>query len=150
MGNHPNRRMCLSGRDDVCHEIIEEALTARGDMPYPPALRATLLWFAIREGGAGSMDRLAASVGPEPVPRWNTPDAADAARVLLGPITDIRTHLERASGLDGDVLIQRWREQILQGRPVPITADGRGRASTMLWILLFVGLATRSTRWRSR
>jgi hypothetical protein len=82
------------------------------------------------------------------VPTFNTPLAPDPAGVLLGPLTDIRKHLERASGLDGDVLIRRWRQQVFDGRPMPITADERGRASTMLWILLFAGLAMRSTRWR--
>jgi hypothetical protein len=142
--NAIEREACLDGAIRACHEMLEDALTGQGHMPYPSILRASLLWFALREGGPGAVDRLAASVEPSRS-RVRGPGRAS---LLLGPITDIRTHLERASGLDGDVLIGRWRESILAGRPAPPATDERTRASTMLWIMLFAGLATRSKRWR--
>jgi hypothetical protein len=141
------REACMAGSSDACHELVEGAVTDRSVMPYVHTLRATLLWFALSEGGAGSLDRLVESVAAAGRPAGNTTAVDDAGR-LLGAITDIRTHLERASGLDGDVLIERWRDQTLAGRPGRAATDDRARASTMLWIMLFAGLAARSKRWR--
>jgi len=89
------------------------------------AIRWTFFWNAIRSGGPGAWERAI-----------ERPDATPA---------EVLTH---ASGLEPDQLAAGWLEETLQGRPT-LSADlGVTRWAVFVWVLIFLALALRSTRWR--
>jgi hypothetical protein len=143
------RSECRAGVDRSCREVVVARVLGLGEMPLSAGLRADLLWFALRRGGPGAVDRLNASFG-DAIPEGRNEGAVyatDAAHVL-GPLADIKTHLARAADMDGDVLIELWRQSVMQGRPSPPATDERTRTSTILWVMLFAALSSRSSRWR--
>src|SRR5688500_3169520 len=84
--------------------------------------------------------------GSTPTARLELP--APPASVTLGELTNIRSHLAAAAGMDGDALMRAWLAEVRAARPSPPAPDRRARTSTLLWITLLVALAARSTRGR--
>jgi hypothetical protein len=89
------------------------------------AIRWTLFWHAVEVGGEGAWERALERLDTDP--------------------TDVLTH---ASGLDAEALAESWLDETLQARPT-LSADlGVTRWAVFLWVLIFLALALRSTRWR--
>lgn len=80
-------------------------------------------------------DALAVLLSPE----WTARDAAGSA--------DVKALLEAAAGTRMEVILEGWVEELRAARGGRLPA--RVVASSLIWILLFAGLATRSTRWRA-
>jgi hypothetical protein len=140
------------GPDGACRMIAATNSIPRTAMPYPPAVRASLLWFALERGGAASLDRLTASIQSELAGREPLLDPRDESELMTTPlhpaVRHIREHLGRAAGMDPDALMDAWRSQVLAGAPGPQTPERSERTGVFLWVTLFAALATRSTRWR--
>ncbi|HEX6590120.1 MAG TPA: hypothetical protein VF039_14030 [Longimicrobiales bacterium] len=117
-------RACDEGRTfAACRSLIEQ----RGGPPPPlqPVARASLLAFALEEGGAAAWGVL----------------AADKA----GTIAD---RLGAAAGMDAPALLEAWRARVVTERPTAFADLGRSSASILLWLIVLAALASRSTRWR--
>lgn len=93
--------------------------------------RRNLLHYLVRT----RPDALARLLSPE----WEVRNA--------GSSSDAKALLEAAAGARMDVVLGGWVEELrTHRRPrLPVSAV----ASSLIWVLLFAGLATRSTRWRA-
>lgn len=115
--------------EDRSTEACDLYLTQWYPLPpmFNPQARAAMVWIALRAGGEGAWDRLRADPSATP---------ADLLRA--------------ASGLTSRELATRWRAWLMQGgTPARAVMDGQLLISLM-WIVAFAALATRSTRWRLR
>jgi hypothetical protein len=126
----PAARECVAGSDAAC--VAHLALLAG---PAPPeeyaAVRPLLLRHALRLGGPGALARLA---GAEPTSH----EAGEA----------MRPWLEAAAGAPMEAVVSGWLQEVRAARPDAWAGLGRSQGTTLLWVLLFMALATRSTRWR--
>lgn len=122
-------RACVWERQlDECDAAFERE-EQRGRV-YAPLQRfheanISLLWLALEEGGEGSWGRLIDN---------HHLSAAEA--------------LSAASGLSHDELTERWRDFIIVNRPRSHADIAGSGLLAGLWILIFAGLAMRSTRCR--
>lgn len=122
------RACVVEGQLAECDAAFEFA-ERRGNM-YAPLERfreanISLLWLALEEGGEAAWGRLLDS---------QQLGAAEA--------------LSAASGLSHDQLAERWRDLIIANRPSAHADIAGSGLLAGLWILIFAGLAMRSTRWR--
>ena len=120
------RNACVEERStDACDVFLERWYRV------PPIqdskARSAMVWIALRAGGSGAWDRLRADPGATP---------ADALRF--------------ASGLTTEELGARWRAWVLQGAPPERALLDPHLLTSIMWIVAFAALATRSTRWRLR
>ena len=117
---------CVNDSSDAA---CVDYLTGDADYEVPAPLsfmaRRTLVGVALESGGDGAYTRLLRS--------------RDLGR---------ETSLAAAAGLSPDSLLALWRMEVLSGAPEPTTLTQSGAATTLLWIMIFVAAATRSTRWR--
>lgn len=88
------------------------------------ALRWTLFFHAVDLGGEGAWDRALATADAPP-----------------GQV------LTEVSGMDRRALIASWRDTVETGRPAQATFGG-ARWTVLVWVLIFLAFASRSTRWR--
>jgi hypothetical protein len=123
--DEPAYRRCVEENDArACDPILAE-LDWVTNPPVSDRLRAHVLWYAAREGGENAWAR-ALEAADAPVPEA-------LARIADRPI---------------DQLVAEWREYVVAARPdVHAGLGGRG-TRVLLWSLIFVALAMRSTRWR--
>jgi hypothetical protein len=122
--NQAQREECLEVADyALCDALL--LASAKTWAPLSDGARASLLGFAIDRGGAGAWSRLN--------------EQGDAS---------IEDALAFTSGIALESLIAEWHQWIVEGRPDPYGRLAGKSALTGLWILLFAGLAMRSTRWR--
>lgn len=115
---------CRAGSDlAACDALLDEPM--RRWIPLSGSTRSSILWLALQRGGTDAWSRLVehSSAPPEEV-------------------------LERVSGMELDDLVAEWRRWVLANRPISHAGLGGRSALTLLWIALFLTLATRSTRWR--
>jgi len=118
---------CLRGAAaDACDEFVSDGLGwAFGSVGDDMAMRWTLFWHAIRIGGPQAWERALERVDASPA--------------------DVLTH---ASGLGSEELAASWLDETLQARPT-LSADlAVTRWAVFIWVLIFLALALRSTRWR--
>ena len=94
-------------------------------VPFDAEVRASLLWFALREGGKGAWGRLLAHAD-------DTPQAT----------------LEAASGMPGTELAAAWQRWLVGNRPTRQAGLGSLALGALFWMTLLIALAARSTRWR--
>ncbi len=94
-------------------------------VPFDAEVRASLLWFALREGGTGAWGRLLAHAD-------DTPQAA----------------LEAVSGIPGTELAAAWQRWLVGNRPTRQAGLGSLALGALFWTTLLIALAARSTRWR--
>lgn len=123
---------CRTGDNAACEDLLDDhwemATTPLGRLwavPFDGDLRGSLLWYAVQRGGAGAWSRLLGQAGASPL-----------------------AALEAASGLNGPELVAGWRDSVLEGRSEHRAGLGSLTLTSLLWILLFIALAARSTRWR--
>ncbi len=120
---------CRNGKQRACAEIVSTFYTrftrATAQGTLDPDARQSLVWFALERGGAGA---------------W--------ARLLAHPDATPEQALANVSGLNVDRLCGAWRRWVLRQRPDVSAGLGGGMVMAGFWILLFAGLAARSTRWR--
>jgi hypothetical protein len=116
---------CERGDMDVCDEGLLELYGQL--IPLGGAARATLVSLALEIGGEGALARF--------------------AQPVVFPV-DFREILSETSGVDADTLMAEWRRRALAAKPDRPHADRQARVGTVLWILLFMTFAARSTRWR--
>jgi hypothetical protein len=116
---------CTAGRSQPACDSV-----ARGIPPdvvgesVPPAVRQSLVRFALATGGDGAFDRFAAAAA--------TP----------------RARLEAASNLPMDSLVSRWRATLMDAPRASTAVDLETALSSLAWAALCVGCALRSSRWR--
>jgi len=87
--------------------------------------RALVVLEAVRLGGEGGWGRLI-----------ERPDAAPLDALAY------------AAGTDGPSVVAAWRETVLAARPEIHAGLGGQAGRALLWILMLVAFAARSTRWR--
>jgi len=117
---------CVGGDTTACDLYLT---SARGRaIPLPTTARASLAMFALEMGGEGSLARFS-EARAEPV--------------------DFRDLIARTAGVEPDRVMAEWRRRVMDARPENAGPDEYTRLVTLLWVLLFAGLSTRSTRWRS-
>jgi len=119
------QRCRSSGSVAHCDAFLTTRLDAWARAPMPFEARSSLLWLALEHGGAGAYDRLRAH-------------ATDTPAVAL----------EAASGTEVGALLEEWLAWVRTQRPDVAGQASHSRWLALTWILLFAGLATRSTRWR--
>lgn len=93
--------------------------------PLRPEIRNSLLWFALDRGGEGAWARL-------------------LERAQAGPAEA----LAHASGIPLSTLVQEWQAWVVEHRPRKPRAASTGAGTAVLWTLIFMAFAARSTRWR--
>lgn len=113
------------GSDEACLRYL------RGGTPAPLDWMAvrSLASFALEVGGEGSYERL----------------LAGGRRDRQG----LRTALAAAADMDPDRLAAAWADELRASRPDRSEEARKARWATLLWTIVFAGLAMRSTRWRS-
>jgi hypothetical protein len=123
--DEPSYRRCVEENDArACDPILAE-LDWVTNPPISDRLRAHVLWYAAREGGESAWAR-AIETADAPIPEA-------LARIADRPV---------------DQLVADWRAYVVAARPdVHAGLGGRG-TRVLLWSLIFVALAMRSTRWR--
>jgi hypothetical protein len=115
-------RDCVAGDTGAC--AVALGLHPDNDVVVRPVVRRSFLHYLLRTR-PGALERL-----------MTTDDAH----------TGLADLLERAAGGPLDPVVAGWREDVLAHPPRALPASVVG--TSLFWILLFVGLATRSTRWR--
>jgi hypothetical protein len=88
--------------------------------------RRLLLDVALEVGGDGTYGRIATTSG-----------------------SGVEQRLTAAARVEGDTLIARWREAVLNARPKTQAVGAFEGLAALVWVLGLVFLATRSSRWRS-
>ena len=125
-GNHP----CVVRRDsEVCYQYMMtraegDFLTTSVDAPLGEVSRGSFLSFLLAEKGALAFAPLL--VGGD----------------SIGPV------LARAADGDLERVAQRWLERVLANRPQSAGTTAASRLITLFWVLVFLGFALRSTKWR--
>lgn len=121
-----NFRAYAHCRDAGIMEQCFAILRSYGGPPMPLGRipRANFLVFALERGGPGAMARLTASR------------------------SDATSSIESAAGTDVRTLAREWRENIEAARPVANAGTGAAGAATLIWAVIAMGFALRSTRRR--
>lgn len=70
------------------------------------------------------------------------------ARFFADTAAAVPDRLEAAAGMPLDSLLAAWRATVLEHRPEPMAIPAATQWMTAAWVLVLLGLATRSTRWR--
>ena len=119
-------RDCIrDGDDQAC---IASMNRAPGGAPEPPLgaqARQLLVALAIIDGGAEAYDRLIDHAGQP-----------------------IEARIGTAAGVPIDTLVSRWRARILAIHPKTVAADARAAWAAVVWGVLLMVVALRSSRWR--
>lgn len=117
------------GQQAACDRFLVTAYSLL--IPLDRHARASLAMVALDMGGDGALARFA-----EPVVAPS------------GSLSNPRDLLARTAGTDADAVMAEWLRRVAAVRP-DRAGLGRGeRFLAFLWILFFVALSTRSTRWR--
>lgn len=122
-------RCITSGNDLTCESFFAELPPQLFEpfvrVPLGEEVIADLARFALEAGGKGSFERL-----------------------LPGPGRDLQSRLGSAALMGTDDLVLAWVDDVV-GRGVDRGRDSRRRrSSALLWYVLFMIPAARSTRWR--
>jgi hypothetical protein len=118
------RASCEKGELDACDRHLLEvygSLIPLGDA------RGSLVSVALEMGGEGALVRFAESATLPP---------------------DFRKVLANTAGTDADAVMTEWHHRALAAKPDRPRADQQARVGTLLWMLLFMAFATRSSRCR--
>jgi hypothetical protein len=127
------------GRDHPAY--CEEALSFYWDelAPLGDASKASLVSVALEMGGRGSLIRFKETRG------YHTNAGGNRE---LGEATDYREILSSAADASPDAVMSEWLRRVQAAKPDRAETDKEARFGAILWITLFIALATRSTRWR--
>ena len=119
------RAACEAGDLESCDEVLLSSYEQL--VPLNRDARTSLAAVAIEMGGTGSFARFREPVAFPP---------------------DYREIIARTAGVDADEIMARWHERVMAAKPDRPRADREARVGSVLWILLFMAFAARSTRWR--
>jgi hypothetical protein len=150
------RGLCMSGSEPACSEWLTTFLPWSAIPPVPRSARASLVEFALRRGGTGALERMNDEFGSfqsrsaKAMGRWGRPIGPNVREAAVDSGRRLRGALEAASGTDAATLMREWQASIrgYSRAADPVRPSGSSRTVTIAWMLLFAGLATRSTRWR--
>lgn len=119
----PDRDACEAGDDAACRRLLPPA-----EVPPPlsRAARHALVQLALDRGGPGAFARLARD-----------------------PAASLPAQLAAAAALPLEELVREWHARTVRAQPHAHAGLGITLAATLVWSLLFVWLATRSTRCRT-
>jgi hypothetical protein len=119
----------VRGCTDLNDVAACDALLGRLDwVPWVPVsdrLRTHALWLAVSVGGSDAWGRAL--------------ERADA------PVVDV---LEHVSGLSIQEFLTVWRDELISNRPDARAGFGGQGSRVLVWSLIFMAFAMRSTRWR--
>ena len=122
-------KTCVEGSLEACDTALRDYSDryqdARWASPVAEDVRASMLWYALQQGGTGAWGRLLDHADDDPL-----------------------SALQAASGLDGPVLARGWRAWLLASRPADHAGLGSLTLGALFWFLLLITFAARSTRWR--
>lgn len=117
-------RRCVGAQDPAaCTEFLERA--GIEEPGFSTRARGTLLRLSARLAGPDAYGRF----------------YADTAAPL-------EARLEHAAGMPLDSLVAAWRATVESYRPAPVSVPLHTQWAAVGWVLLLLGLASRSTRWR--
>jgi hypothetical protein len=118
-------RSCTDFEDVAACDSVLARLDWVSWIPVSDRLRTHALWLAVDIGGAGAWGRAL--------------ERADA------PIGDV---LEHVSGLPIQEFLAVWHQELIENRPDTRAGLGGRGSRVLLWSLIFMAFAMRSTRWR--
>jgi hypothetical protein len=135
----PEVQACHAGEVDACAAALGLTPVDDAEPILTPQARRSFLHYLLRTrpGALGRLLALDADAVGGAGSRPGAPGSAPRLRALL----------ERAAGSSLDPVIAEWRDAVLDGPPAVMPASVVG--TSLLWILLLLALATRSTRWRT-
>lgn len=121
--NEVVRSICVEDHSDAaCVEYLSLGTAA---IPLTSTERMALATHALRLGGAGAFQRMAAN-----------------------PERPIKDRLTDAAGVSADSLIYSWQAAVLASRPEVREGTTRSHWTSFLWLMVLGALSMRSTRWR--
>jgi hypothetical protein len=155
----PEVRACRGGDVDACAVALGLTPVDDASPTLTPAARRSFLHHLLRTR-PGALERLL-TMEAGPAGRGRAGERADVGEPAAGEpavargiepggpgsAPRVRALLERAAGSSLDPILAEWREAILADSPAGTPASVAG--TSLLWILLLLALATRSTRWRA-
>jgi hypothetical protein len=116
---------CAEGDMDSCDSYLVDL--RKTFVPLGAAARASLVSVALDLGGEGALRRFAQPLGED---------------------ESMRDAISRAAGLGADQVMEEWLERVLAAEADARASEKEARFGTVLWILVFMALSARSTRWR--
>jgi hypothetical protein len=119
------RAECEAGDLRSCDEVLLSSYDQL--VPLDREARTSLAAVALEMGGRGSFARLREPAAFPP---------------------DYRAIISRTAGADAYEVMATWHERVIAAKPDRPRADREARVGSLLWILLFMAFAARSTRWR--
>ena len=110
-------------------EACDAYLAERRDrvVPLGGGARASVVALALELGGEGALTRFARGVTAPP---------------------DFREAVGRTAGMDPDAVMTEWHRRVTTAAPDRAGLARGARLAALFWVLVFLGLSTRSTRWR--
>jgi hypothetical protein len=116
---------CAGDDIQVCDALLADKWESL--VPLGFAGRSSLAVLAIEMGGDGAFHRFAA---PLPTP------------------ADYRDLIARTAGTSADHVMTEWHRRVVAAKPNRPRTEREARFGALFWILFFVALSSRSTRWR--
>lgn len=118
------RTECLGvNKIESCAAYLRQN-TVGAPLPLSENVRASFLTFALMQGGQGSFARLLSARG------------------------DVADRIATAAGQPIDKVVADWRTEVQRSRPDVNAGMTGSRLAVLFWLILGLGLAMRSTRWR--
>jgi hypothetical protein len=117
---------CGSGDDSACVELLASLPAQARPRPLNVTARQLLVRVTLRIGGREAYQRL-----------MSRPDQPIAARLVA------------SAGIPVDSLVSRWRVELLEARPEPVTLPLVGPLVGLGWAVVFGLCGLRSSRWRA-
>lgn len=108
--------------DRACSLMLQRVPAA---IPLEATARSSLVAEALTQGGEGAFTRFLSASG-----------------------RPIRDRLAEAAGMPADTLVALWRARVLEARPESHAGLILSPLPLALWLVLLLGLATKSSRWR--
>ncbi len=157
----PEVRACRGGDVPACARALGLTPVDDASPTLTPQARRSFLHHLLRTR-PGALERLLTLDAGQPREGRGAEEPGDAdepgdatksgtARGIEpggpGSVPRVRALLERAAGSSLDPIIADWRNAVLDRAPAVTPASVAG--TSLLWILLLLALATRSTRWRA-
>ena len=124
-GTAQSLERCRQHHDDACSALLQSLPPGTLPRPLVPPARTLLVRVALRAGGRDAYRRL-----------------------VSNPSAPIGERLSSAAGMDIDLLVARWRHDVLAARPRPLTLPWWATFAAIGWTAFFGLCALRSSRWR--
>lgn len=118
---------CVGGDVEACAVLLRLRERELPSVPERPILtaRRSLMQVALEMGGDGAYGRMLSAQG--------------------GTVAD---QLAAAAGGPSDTVLRRWHTAVTAARPESTILTKKGAWMAFFWVVLFVAVASRSSRWR--